>query len=176
MIIGVLSERELNAPAVSLAYELIICTLIFLVISVLFIALIARRLIVAPLRSLINSVEDLVSGNGDLTHVIEIKSHDELGELAGKFNTFIGYIRDVIIQVTDSADSVVSGNTQLAAAMEEISSIFAMQAQKISVISEQMQFRVKFNGYFCNPLIISNVFGLIISKFIIFPFYLQAPS
>ncbi len=74
------------------------------------------------LKSMIAMVKDLAQGEGDLTKRLEILSHDELGELANWFNTFLDKIHHIISQLAGTAD-------QVASASEELSSSASLQAQ-----------------------------------------------
>ena len=103
------------------------------------ILLFLRINLVMPLRNLVNHVEALTQGDGDLTKRINIKSNDELGKLAKAFNMFIENIHDIIIQVKASAEEVASGNNQLAATMEELSVTFSTQSQEIGNIATNME-------------------------------------
>jgi methyl-accepting chemotaxis protein-2 (aspartate sensor receptor) len=138
-ILGLLPKSELTAPAYSLAYKLSLFTSIFFIISMVLIAVISRKILTKPLNQLIDALNVLNSGEGDLTKNLEIKSRDELGILASKFNIFIGNIHKIITEVIKSSSSVVSGNNQLASTLEEFSSIFKTQTQKMSSLQENIQ-------------------------------------
>lgn len=68
---------------------------IFILISVLL-----------PLRVLAKKLTDLAERGGDLTQKIEIKSKDEIGDLATSVNQFIDNIRTILVQVSQSATRV----------------------------------------------------------------------
>ena len=98
--------------------------------------------IIKPIDILKKRLQQLAQNGGDLTQTIQIKSKDEIGELALAVNQFIGNIREIILEVnlcangvSDSAKSVASYLTllnnhindssatveELAAGMEETS-------------------------------------------------------
>ena len=64
------------------------------------------RSVSKALNSMIRMVKDLAEGDGDLTKRLEIVSHDELGELAKWFNTFLDQIHHIISQVAGTAEQV----------------------------------------------------------------------
>jgi methyl-accepting chemotaxis protein len=70
--------------------------------------------IVRALRAMIESFRDIVEGEGDLTRRIEIRSRDEIAELAGWFNTFLAKLQDVIRRIAENARQVNSSSGDLA--------------------------------------------------------------
>jgi methyl-accepting chemotaxis protein len=73
-------------------------------------------MITCPLTAAVNAMKDVSEGEGDLTLRLEVSGKDEIGQLAGSFNGFIGKMQDVIREVTAST-------SQLSAAAEEMSMI-----------------------------------------------------
>jgi methyl-accepting chemotaxis protein len=55
---------------------------------------------------MVQLVEALSKGNGDLTQRLDIATRDETAELANGFNTFIAGIQDIILSVAKNADEV----------------------------------------------------------------------
>ncbi len=69
-----------------------------------------------PLERIVASMRDISSGSGDLTVRLDDSSKDELGHLAGAFNTFVAKLDGIMAQVGHSTD-------ELATASEELSMI-----------------------------------------------------
>ncbi|QHQ62613.1 HAMP domain-containing protein [Anaerocolumna sedimenticola] len=59
-----------------------------------------------PIKKLKLRLQELVQKGGDLTQNIELKSKDEIGELASAVNQFIANIRGIIIEVNQSVNGV----------------------------------------------------------------------
>lgn len=55
-----------------------------------------HRAITGPLNSSVRAMNDIANGDGDLTKRLEVKSNDELGELASGFNEFSNQIHDLV--------------------------------------------------------------------------------
>ncbi|MDY6952249.1 MAG: HAMP domain-containing protein, partial [Thermodesulfobacteriota bacterium] len=53
-------------------------------------------LITRPLNSTVTMLKDIAEGEGDLTTRLEVGSHDEVGELAQWFNTFIQNLQGIV--------------------------------------------------------------------------------
>lgn len=62
--------------------------------------------IVRPLRIMSRKLEDISKNGGDLTQKIDIHSKDELGDMAGSINEFITMLRQIILNVKNSAIEV----------------------------------------------------------------------
>ncbi len=76
--------------------------------SLLIVALIAlyallNRVVVQPVVEMKNRLKDIATGNGDLTKVLAESSDDELGECAHWFNSFVGKLRAMILEIFDNA-------------------------------------------------------------------------
>lgn len=96
------------------------------------------RTIARPIKRMVILVNDLTTGDGDLTKRINASANDELGDLAAGFNKFIENVQEIIGEVKVSADDVASGNNQLAATMEELSANFDSQSSQIGDIVMNM--------------------------------------
>lgn len=102
------------------------------VLVAIFVIIVLNASVVRPLDKLVEMVNNVTSGDGDLTKRIDINTKDELGKLASYVNTFIDNVQRIIKEVKDATNEVASGNNQLAATMEELSTTFDSQAQQIS--------------------------------------------
>lgn len=96
------------------------------------IMLVLRRTVTKPIDDFVSLVASLTEGDGDLTKRIEVRTNDELADLAKYFNTFIENVQTIILEVKASTDEVASSNNQLAATMEELSTTFDSQAKQVS--------------------------------------------
>lgn len=98
IIISVVPEREVTG----VLNKVLLATIAGLVIAIfligIFLIIIVSRLLV-PIATLTEGAS--VIGSGNLNHVIEIKSQDELGELANRFNQMTTQIRDFTANLED---------------------------------------------------------------------------
>ena len=60
--------------------------------------------ILAPLKKMQLALENIASGQGDLTQRLNSESNDEMGALARSFNTFISKIHNTVLAVVGSAE------------------------------------------------------------------------
>lgn len=73
-------------------------------------------LIVEPLKTTVEVLEDIAQGEGDLTRRLDVRGKDEIAQLAAGFNRFVEKIQFTVAQVSGAV-------AQLAAAAEEMSMI-----------------------------------------------------
>lgn len=68
--------------------------------------------ILPPIRKMQQMLSDLVQKGGDLTQSINLKSRNEIGDLASSINLFLSNLRDIISQVKQEAD-ILSGSVDV---------------------------------------------------------------
>ncbi len=66
-----------------------------------------------PLNQVVAGLKDIAEGEGDLTHRLDIKSEDEMGELAQWFNIFIEKIQSLIQDVAHNAGQLHTSSQEL---------------------------------------------------------------
>ncbi|MCX8110301.1 MAG: methyl-accepting chemotaxis protein [Syntrophorhabdaceae bacterium] len=109
------------------------------IILSLFISIGMSRLTLASIRDTIDVMEFIAQG--DLTKRVDIKSEDEIGEIARHFNALVDRLHDTIMKVSESGNQVnFAANTlntsaeQMAAAIEQV----ATQVNSVATASEEM--------------------------------------
>ena len=80
------------------------------------------------------SLEDIASGNGDISRRLESNSKDEMGRLVHWFNIFVGKLHTTISEVI----SVISPLAQVARELNDVSSQTGESADNLSKMSSQV--------------------------------------
>jgi len=161
-IAGSLSREVLNNLNARVWVQLFLFLFFIIMISVFVSSYIARG-IVKPLRSLVDSTKKIVSG--DLDFDIDIKSDDEIGELASAFNEMVTQFKEqrerekIVSQMKSEFISIVAHQlrTPLSAVKWVIRMILDGDVGSIS--KEQREFLVK--GYATNERMIKLVSDLL---------------
>jgi len=94
------------------------------------------RSVSRALKTMISMVKDLAEGEGDLTKRVEIVTHDELGELAKWFNTFLDQVHHIVSQMAGTAEQVASASEQLNATSHQITANSAETSAQADVVSK----------------------------------------
>ena len=84
------------------------------------------------LQRLLERIEDIAEGEGDLTVVIDESAKDETGDVARAFNQFVAKIHKVITGVIDST-------MQLSSAAEELSTVSQQTGQGVDNLSSEVE-------------------------------------
>ena len=81
-----------------------------------------------PIKFTTSMLRDISEGEGDLTKRLEVRSRDEIGDMAAYFNKFVGKLQDIIATISGHAETVASSATELSAVATQI----AASAEEIS--------------------------------------------
>ncbi|MEG0243601.1 MAG: methyl-accepting chemotaxis protein [Pseudomonas sp.] len=140
-----LPESVLQAPAVALNQRLdahnqranITSLLIGLGAAVLGLALVwlTARGVTRPILAVAARLEDIASGEGDLTRRLDYARQDELGQLTGWFNRFLDKLQPVIAQVKGSLQEARGTADQSAAIASQTSNGMQQQHREIEQVA-----------------------------------------
>jgi len=134
----VFDKSEIEAPLHQLMREVIITAVIFLVAGLLILVFSIRKMF-RPMDNLILRLDDIVSGDGDLTQTLASERSDELGTVAKLFNRFIGDIRAILAEVQTSSESVASSSIQLAANVQSITEGLTTQSNETNELAAAVE-------------------------------------
>jgi methyl-accepting chemotaxis protein len=88
--------REVDVIRNKIALIMIVALLVIITIMI-----IVSRLLLRPLGALRTRLEEIASGEGDLTTKTGIRSNDEIGALAGAFDRFTGTLQGILNNVKE---------------------------------------------------------------------------
>ena len=115
--------------------------LIALAIAVVCMALayfIARRIIVR-LYDLVQRMDDIAQGEGDLTAKVEISGHDEVTRVAKSFNEFTEKMRSSFIRVFEAVDRVNQVSQGLIETNRNVATRVDIQEQSIDAVATAVE-------------------------------------
>lgn len=111
------------------------------VISILFslaIASIFAHRIVKPITKVDSAVNEIASGNADLTQRINVDSNDEIGSLEKGFNKFIEKLQNIISQIQGSKTELTAVEDNLVSSISEASSSITEIISNIESVGGQV--------------------------------------
>jgi methyl-accepting chemotaxis protein len=117
----------------------VVASTIGAVLAALGIGLVLARSITTPLRNTVTLLRDIAEGEGDLTRRLEVRSRDELGELARWFNIFVDKLHLIISQTRESAERAAQAAQQLSTGAEQISAAAQEQASSLEETAASME-------------------------------------
>ncbi|MDE7130218.1 MAG: methyl-accepting chemotaxis protein [Lachnospiraceae bacterium] len=114
-------------------------TVICLIVALAIINLIVGK-IIKSLHTVDGKIYELVNNEGDLTQRLEIHTGDEMELIAENVNALLGYIRNIMINISDNSDrlnessSAIAENLSLAG--ESISNVSATMEEMSAAMEE----------------------------------------
>ncbi len=103
---------------------MIVCAIAFVSLSI------TRRL-----GEMLERVQDIASGEGDLTKKVEVVNNDELGLLGSAINQFIDKVAQIIVMVKDASDQVTTTSVTLSEQGRELEGSMGDQLGRIMQVS-----------------------------------------
>lgn len=118
-VLDIALDRSHSEQAMSdIRFKLIMIGFIAFLIGTAIAWFIAKS-ITRPIAETTNALNDIAEGEGDLTRRIEVKSKDEIAQLALAFNRFAEKIHATVAQVSDSTSLLATSAEEMSAITHE---------------------------------------------------------
>lgn len=114
-------------------HQAIILTLVYLLVSVL-VTLLILNILYRPILALKETIAGLSDGNGDLTQRLEVKSKDDLGQIAAGVNQFIEHIQNLMLKIEAASTELKENVQQLEHKSDENSHMLTQHVQETEQI------------------------------------------
>ena len=114
----VIEKQEIDNQLVQLRVAVLSIGIFFLIAG-LVIAIFIGRSITKPIVTVADTLKDIAQGEGDLTHAIQLNSHDEIGRMAKYFNQTLEKIKNLVINVRKEAYTLSDIGADLSVNMSE---------------------------------------------------------
>jgi methyl-accepting chemotaxis protein len=111
-------------------------SLVILVITIMLNILVFRRIIIRPIRTVVGMLKDISEGN--LTKRVEIKSNDEIGDMARYFNLTFDKLKTLVAIIKQQSTSLLNIGSELASNMSESAAAINQITTNIQNIKEQV--------------------------------------
>ena len=116
--------------------KMIITTVVSAIIGLILIGLLLYWLVasaIKPINGLVAVMQNISSG--DLTSMAEVKTNDEFGKLAEANNIMVKELRDLVSQISTSAQGIAASSEELSATTENVSSTMEEISASVEGIS-----------------------------------------
>jgi methyl-accepting chemotaxis protein len=141
-------EQVITGFARRTAYAMLATVLVTFLVATLVTFFVSKG-ITSPVQGMAFHLHEMAQGGGDLTKRIEIKSRDEIGEMATSFNLFVQKLEQIITEVRTSSDGIASAAGQVASSASSLSQGTSEQAASIEETTsslEQMSASIQQNA------------------------------
>ncbi|MCG9647516.1 methyl-accepting chemotaxis protein [Vibrio brasiliensis] len=134
-IFAIEMDRATEEAALTELLQSLIITAV--VITLIVIALVSWlvNFLFSDLVRVSKALEEIASGEGDLTQRLEPRSDDEVGQLATNFNIFVGNMHAMVSKLSLVSASLSEQSKQTAAQAEERSARIRLQQDEINMVA-----------------------------------------
>jgi len=136
LLVGV-DEAQATAPVHAMLTWAIGIVVACVIAATLLLAVLIRRQL-HRLDAVRDALEDIASGDGDLTRRLAAQGHDELAQIASAFNRFTDKIAHTLLRVRESAESVRIASTEIASGNLDLSNRTEEQASALTETASAM--------------------------------------
>ncbi len=134
---AVLDESIAFAAVDELKNDSIIYSLVALFAGIIALLLVFKVLM-RPLRELNEAIQDVASGQGDLTRRLDTNTDEEFAELAKGFNAFTEKLQHLIIESKSLGEDIMAGTEQTAEGAKQSASAMSTQLQELEQLATAM--------------------------------------
>lgn len=120
---------------------IIIYVAIITIVSMLVVSLVISRSI-KPLKMVRSAINEIATGNADLTRRISISSEDEIGGVVQSFNLFEEKLQTIVTDIKESKDNLA----KVGSVMEDNASVTAHSISSLFSSIEDMQGQIAAQG------------------------------
>ncbi|ASO29283.1 methyl-accepting chemotaxis protein [Vibrio anguillarum] len=123
-----------EAAHTSLLIDLIVTALVITIAVIVIVSWLVSFLF-RDLSRVSKALEEIASGDGDLTQRLEPRSDDEVGQLAQNFNTFVGNMHTMVSKLSFVSAALSEQSKQTAAQAKERSARIRLQQDEINMVA-----------------------------------------
>ncbi|MGL1931982.1 MAG: methyl-accepting chemotaxis protein [Desulfotalea sp.] len=134
------NSEEFLASSATIRNLIGLVTVLAVIITTFLVSL-AANAIIKPLNRAVAGLQDIASGEGDLTMRLQATSKDEIGEMAHWFNIFIEKLQGIIKQIADNSTNVGASSEKLSNISEELlagAEDTSQRSNNVATSSEEM--------------------------------------
>ena len=133
-----LPDRTTHTVEETTMWITMIINMLILLASVILIRMIVKKAL-DPLDSIALALGEINEGAGDLSRKLDIARNDEVGRVAGLFNTFLDKMKGIIMSIRESADHVGTSSNEMTTSSQSLANVAQDQAASIEETSSAME-------------------------------------
>lgn len=132
------SSRAVNAGTTKVVIAIGTACCLIIIILVIFLL---KQIVITPLQEISEGLKDADEGEGDLTKRLNNTRIDEIGILAGWFDSFIERINNIIVEINGNSETVTSSALEVLSSseqMQEEADGLSTRTDSVAAASEEM--------------------------------------
>ena len=138
LLVIVLDKSEATAALSAMLTSSMISAIVAIAAAV-FILTLSISTALGRLTEVRDALDDIASGEGDLTRRLSAEGQDELAQIAGAFNRFVDKIESVLIDIRNTSESVRVSSAEIAAGNADLSARTESQASSLEETASSME-------------------------------------
>lgn len=136
--VGVVLDESIAYQSINdLRNSSIVYTIVAMLLSIAILLLLIRTLM-RPLDDLNNAIQDVASGEGDLTQRLDTNTDKEFSQLADGFNTFTGTLQQLIKQSKAIGEEILRGSETTSGGLQESAAAMQEQLRELEQLATAM--------------------------------------
>ena len=112
-----------------------VCSIVFFTLAMS----IGISYMIKPLKKVMAAINDIASGEADLTKTIDVKANDEIGEIVTAFNKFTGNMRVMMADLKHEKENLEFADENLSATTEDTSAAITEILANIESVHKQIK-------------------------------------
>lgn len=111
---------ELTKNRIEISRYMTIAVFIFSILMCPIYFWIVKKAVISPIDILNEKMNEISTGNADLTNKLDINSSDEIGDVADGFNKFVDNLEKVILKINDTSEKVATTSVELSKNIKKV--------------------------------------------------------
>lgn len=128
-------ERAKRSSIVSIVIQVVLQNLALVAVMVL----VLNSFVLKPLNKVRRALEEIASGDADLTKRLSVASNDEIGDVAHWFNVFVEHLQGIVRQVAEGAEALAGAAAQMSDGSKEVARRASQQSEIVSSMAAAME-------------------------------------
>ena len=134
----VAKSMEVVNRAIATVVKIVVPIIIALVVILVIVATVFLRVLLKPLNGVKVTLNDISSGDADLTKRIKASSNDEIGDVVNGFNQFTQKLQTIVADVKSSKELLSAAGEDLDMSMQDTSSSITEIIANIDSVHSQI--------------------------------------
>ncbi len=128
-------DAALRSLIIKLAAQIIVLNILL----VLTLSISLRTLVFRPLSRISHALQQIASGEADLTKRLDVGERNEIGEVAHWFNTFVGRLQEIVSHVIESTNGLAQAEKTMSLGIEQSAQRANEQSEIITSMAAAME-------------------------------------